>query len=139
MWPRHKFFLPVVASLIIFGCSVAFAQPFPETGVHTSPTGIRHGCPGDPGCVGGDDYYREAYSRTVTDEAMSYTTLDVLRADDLTSVGSAECISVGDQSCLRVDLWYATGNEPECKFLTAHYVRDRLVEDPPMPVATGAC
>lgn len=131
--------LLIVAFLLLCGSGVALAQSFPETGVHTSPTGIRHGCPGDPGCIGADDYYREAYSRTVTDERMSYATLDILRVEDRRSVGSAECISTNDYSCLRVDLWYPTASEPECRFLTAHIVRDRLVDDPPMPVATGPC
>lgn len=139
MWRRSRFGLPIVACLIVCASGVAVAQSFPETGVHTSQSGIRHGCPGDPGCIGAEDFYREAYSRTVTDEPMSYATLDVLRVDDLNSVASIECISDDEQSCLRVDLWFATGDEPECKFLTAHYVRDRLVEDPPMPVAAGPC
>jgi hypothetical protein len=139
MWLHGKVAVPVVTTLVILGCSVAYAQSFAETGVHTSPTGIRHGCPADPGCVGEDDDYREAYSRTVTDEPMSYAILDVLRADDRASVASVECVSTEEEICLRLDLWYATGGEAECKFLTAHYVRDRLVEDPPMSVSGGPC
>ena len=121
--------------------ATSIVQGYHESGYHTTGERIRHGCPGDPGCVGNPagDHNRVAYSRTtVTGDYMGAAWVLIRAASSHEIVdASSSCTS-----CRRIQVEYETGSAPECRFVTDHWVRGRLAWHSPMPMmetSRGIC
>jgi hypothetical protein len=138
---RIRISLLVVASLIVFGGGAVAAQSFASTGYHTAGRpGVQHGCPSDPGCLGREDDVRKAFSMAITGTSSMYKpTVGIGRASSTTTLASQSCL-FPSSSCRRVDIKRTlNASDRECKYVSYHYVPNRLTNDPRMPVAAGPC
>jgi len=131
---RHYSRIGALAGVLLLLVQVGTTYAL-STGYHTV-SGIRHGCPSDPGCVGTEDNIRHGYSRAIDGTPrMSGATVSIHRASDRSRVAKQTC-----SYCRRLDVKKTLQSmDRECKYVTFHYVSGRLAGDPMMPVAAGWC